>query len=98
MYEDEHIYLTTFMYNIGKKLAGFGVSQPADESRRLRSFDEEPRHGHHQKHHGKHGHNKYMSIRLARLRRYVCYLPLAFIGVLIFVHLGLMSSFHAALL
>lgn len=28
MYEDEHIYLTTFMYDIGKKLAGFGTSEP----------------------------------------------------------------------
>jgi len=38
MYEDEHIWLTTFMYNIGKKLAGFGTTMTEESSRRLQSF------------------------------------------------------------
>jgi hypothetical protein len=31
MYEDEHIYLTTFMYNLGKKLVGFATTSGSEE-------------------------------------------------------------------
>jgi hypothetical protein len=108
MYEDEHIYLTTFMYNIGKKLAGFGTSEPDYTKRNLQSFNEEPMEEHHHKHgkhhkkgkHHKYGknHHKMSSMKLKRLGRVMCFLPLVFICGLIFVHLWLMSSFHCALL
>lgn len=93
------------MYNIGKKLAGFGVSEPDYTKRNLQSFSEEPieeenhhRHGkHHKGKHHKYG-KKHHNIRNKRLCRVMCFLPLIFICGLIFVHLCLMSSFHHALL
>jgi hypothetical protein len=72
MYEDEHIWMTTFMYNIGKKLAGFGVTPEESTARLLTQVDSEDQEEHPRRHHKRHGkkngHGKRRHARSARLR------------------------------